>query len=94
MKKLLLYSSFYSSRVYGSRKNEMKKITKSSVNDRGISKKTTTVVPFFYYYIKDINSKENFYSELGKTNMEEHSKSHIPFALKYFFKVLKDNYKW
>ncbi|PCI98120.1 MAG: hypothetical protein COB15_06385 [Flavobacteriales bacterium] len=74
--------------------SEMKKITKSSVNDRGISKKTTTIVPLFYYYIKDINSKENYYSELGKSNMEEHSKSHIPPALKYFFKVLKDNYKW
>jgi hypothetical protein len=74
--------------------SEMKKITTSSNNEKGISKSTTRIVPFFYYYIKDINSKENYYSALGKSNMEDHSKSHIPPALNYFFKVLKDNYKW
>ena len=75
---------------------DIKKITTTTPSNRNNvqGKSKSVITSNFFYYLKDINTKKSYYSELGKQTLEEHAQSHLLPSLDYFFKVLKDYYKW
>ena len=73
---------------------KMVKQISTYTNGTGMTTKSKEKIEaYFFFYLKDLKTQQNYYTSLGKEDLEENAAIRL-VSLKYFMKVMKEHYKW